>query len=778
MKKIISFIMSLFLIVSIISCKSTENDPVEITLNTPTNVLVSNTGLITWDSVEYATKYIIKINDETYESSVNSYQVTDLTKDFICTVIAAADGYKQSAQSDPVTFKSPIIDPDPPKPPVSNIKVGISGSTEVKTEKSITLKATVEGTDNKAVEWSIKNGSEYASIDNDGKLTANSVDGDKIIEVIATSVEDKTVYGSKIITIVAKPNFNNEELQNMLNELSVEKIGFEGYLNISLYKIGDFDILSNTYSTVIKTSMNGTYWYAEYENGSIGTKQTLHYKKHNNLACQVGVNFLNEEEYYPLIDEHNKETLWENAGLYNSISELKASDFSFNEETWRYEYVGLDKTILNRIIASANPYDFKPLELQLIIEDNEILGIYMKSDYDYAILQGYRAIQELFVAINYGDTVDVPTINKYPTDPNHHPEIAKAIENMRNLNNYTLTFREITSNVYSQVPVEKGFKEYITTNDCYFEPFSVSYDVYGNEIIEFIENKEYGYHKINDTLYNSYFKDNEGVYQASRAYQRDFKYAKPSFEFAAEIFRTHEEMKEDGSITYFVENLMNQVATTFYYGVGTDIELYGIFASDELYFVQGAFTPYITIKDGYIIEAGFCFYLGELYGLVQIQYSDFDTTVIPEDANIEFEVRNVPTSWSELTMIKSSNSSNTDDDEIVNALDYLKEFFGNDNIGDEMPFFGNVLGDTYALSFNMEYMSKGSNKIVNAIQLYYDVPLDHDYSIESSLEKIDQYLLSLGFEKNEYNEYIKGDIGILPFDKDLDLMIYVWKVNS
>ena len=146
MKKIISFIMSLFLIVSIISCKPTENDPVEITLNTPTNVLVSNTGLITWDSVEYATKYIIKINDETYESSVNSYQVTDLTKDFICTVIAAADGYKQSAQSDPVTFKSPIIDPDPPKPPVSNIKVGISGSTEVKTEKSITLKATVEGT--------------------------------------------------------------------------------------------------------------------------------------------------------------------------------------------------------------------------------------------------------------------------------------------------------------------------------------------------------------------------------------------------------------------------------------------------------------------------------------------------------------------------------------------------------------------------------------------------------------------------------------------------------
>ena len=44
------------------------------------------------------------------------------------------------------------------------IKIGIVGASEVKTGKSITLTANVTGTENTKVVWSIKNGSEFASI--------------------------------------------------------------------------------------------------------------------------------------------------------------------------------------------------------------------------------------------------------------------------------------------------------------------------------------------------------------------------------------------------------------------------------------------------------------------------------------------------------------------------------------------------------------------------------------------------------------------------------------
>lgn len=776
MKKIVSFILSFFLIIAVVSCKPNEQteEPVVKELDTPTNVAVSDTGLITWDTVTNATKYIVTINETEHETSVNYYQVTDLTKDFACFVVAKAEGYTDSPASVTAAFHAVIT----PKPPVSNIKVAIGGASEVKSGRQITLNATVTGTENQEVTWSIKSGSEFATIDENGVLTANEVESDKVIEVVATSKDDNKSFGSKIIVIIAKLQYSNTELQNLLNQISVEKVGFEGYINISLYEITDFDTLASTYTTVVKTSMDGTNWYAEYENGDIGAKQMLYYKKHDNKACQVGVNFLNEEEYFPMLNDQDEQMSWAEAGLYNSIVDLKSEDFEFNEETWRYQYVGTDKSILNRIVASANPYDFKPLELELIIEEDEILGIYMKSDYDYNILHGYRAIQELYVAVNFGDTVTVPTINKFEHDPKYHPQLQTAINNMRNLNNYTMTYTEISQSVYSSVPLYQGFTEYITETDCFFNPFTVSYDVYGNEVINYTENGAYGYKKINDNLYNAYFQDEDGSYHASRAYEKDFKNAKPSLAFAAEIFRVYEKDEEEGTETYYVDSLMNPVASTFYYGVGNDIALYGIFASDQVYFVDQAYTPYVTIKDGYIIEAGFCFYLGYIYGVVEIQYSNFNETVLPEDYDVSFDTRAVPTSWSELTIIVSDDQSTNLEEKEENALDYLTTYFGNENIGEELPFFGNVLGDSYGFGYTTVYIPTSINKAVKAIQFYYDVPLDTDYSIESSLAAVEEYLLTLGFEKNEFDEFIKGNIVILPTDHELDFMIYVWKLNS
>ena len=222
MKKIISFILSLFLMLAVVSCTPEETPvvtPEPEKLDKPLNVDVSETGLITWDKVFDATKYIVTIDGVTYEVTENKYQATDINKDFTATIIACADGFIQSDPSDPVVFESSYIDVEPPKPVISDIKIGIVGASEVKTGKSITLTANVTGTENTKVVWSIKNGSEFASISEDGVLTATDVTSDKIIEVIATSDEDNKVTASKIVTILAKPNFTSDELQDLLDNL-------------------------------------------------------------------------------------------------------------------------------------------------------------------------------------------------------------------------------------------------------------------------------------------------------------------------------------------------------------------------------------------------------------------------------------------------------------------------------------------------------------------------------------------------------------------------------
>ena len=780
MKKILNVILLVFLMFTIVSCKE------EIVLTAPTNVQMSEAGLITWDSVPDATSYIVVINEQQYTVNTPFYLVTNLETDFEYYVIACAEGCDNSEPSEKYSHDAPEI--IVPKPPKKDIVIGISGSSEVKSGKSITLTANVTGTDNKEVTWEVTKGQEYASIDQSGVLTAQNIsdeEGDKVIEVTATSKDDESFSTTKIITIVTRPELTQAMLDTLGNE---QYLSFEGYINISLYPFGSNKLYS-TYTTVVKTALDGEYWYAEYENAESFVKLGLYYKEHNGYACQVGVNFMNEEQYEYALDDYGNQISWNEYGLYNNFTNLKTSDFIFDEETWRWTYNGNDESIDDKMIASANPYEFKANGFSLIIEEGEILGLYAKSADDYSVVEQYKAVQELIVAVNYGEeNVDVKKVPKYTYDEEVHGNLKAALENIRNAESYTLTYKDIQASSMTAGYLQEGFTEYLTPTDCYFEPFKVTYDNYGNEVHTPIPNETYGYHKFSDNLYNAYFETldmfgESAGYVASRAYERSFDYTKPTFAFAPEIFTKYYIDEEEGTTTYYVDDIMCAVASTFYYGVGNDINLYGIYATTGYISQSESFTPYIVVDNNTktIVSSCFYYYLGYIYGVVEINYSDFNSTTLPEDVIIDFDVRQVPTSWSELTITKSMTGSSIDDDYEENALVVLKEFFGIENTPEaeaeflqEMPFFGKPLGDTYGFGLTSFHInSQNVNKA--AITFYYDVPLDVDYSIDSSLEKIEEYLIELGFVKNHAGEFHKGDIWVAPVDQNLDLLIYVWK---
>ena len=93
MKKIINLtVLCLVILIVFTGCGNKK-------LDTPTNVVLSDTGLLSWDAVENAESYTVTINDETYTTKTNYYQVESLSIDFTYSVTANAKGYESSLPS-------------------------------------------------------------------------------------------------------------------------------------------------------------------------------------------------------------------------------------------------------------------------------------------------------------------------------------------------------------------------------------------------------------------------------------------------------------------------------------------------------------------------------------------------------------------------------------------------------------------------------------------------------------------------------------------------------
>lgn len=752
--------------------------PVPSTLSAPQNVEMSDAGVITWSAVQNATSYVVVLNGSEFETTNTSYQVAQglLVNDIRYSVYAKAEGYNSSAKSEEGFFKGKGI-----TPPIKEVRVTISKTAEIMSGKSVTYEAYIDGTKAKdgEVKWSIAEGKEYATIDANGKVTASEVTVDKMIKIVATSTENSECFAEKEVWIVARTDLTAD----MLAALNHAKIGFEGYDKIDLYKTDYYGNFDRTLTLPIRTAMDGTNWYAEYEDNSTGIKTGLYYKNVDGKANQVGVSFMNEEQLVPMLGDDGVAVTWENSGLYNNLTNLSTDDFKFDEDKWRWMYNGDDETLSKRLIASATPYDFNVVKWGLIIDEGEIVGIYAQSADDYQIAEGYKAVQELYLAINASESVKVPTINKFTHDEQYdelYDRLQTAIDNMRALDSYTLDFYEMTSSAYGSS--YKGFVETVTNDLCYFTPYTVKYDNSQNEIRTYAENSSYGYKKITDSLYNSYSENEktdesaQATYNANRAFEKPFANARPSFAFSAEIFNEYSFDEDSNAYTYYVNEAMCGVASTFFYGVGNDINLYGIFATKGI-LTGTTFTPFVVVKDGYITEACFYFYLGTMFGVVTIKYSNFNAATIPEDVNVTFDTRQVPTEWNQLTIqVRDEESSTTADDVETNALEYLNQFYDKD-MATLMPFFGDVLGDTYGFGLTTKKIPGGMKVFKQAIVFYYDVPLDVDYTINSSLTAVREMLTAKGFVRNEYDEYHDEENGIwvAPMDQSLDFVIYVWK---
>ncbi len=743
-------------------------------LATPQNVTASETGLITWDAVENADNYILILNGRHYDMKTSTqYQVGSTVNDFTYAVYARGEGYLNSTPSETQTFKGTgiplIID--------TNVKdISIKGKQLVGSGRDTTLTAAVnyiDGNTTKAVTWSIVDGEEYCSIDaSTGKFTAKTVTEDHDVTVRATSVANQNIYAELVICVAVKPELTDELLATVQDNY----IGFEGYMDIDLYSFG----LNERYvSTVniygISTQMNGERWHASYVDNDTGFTSEISYRKVGDVAQQVAISLTNEEEYYPMTDDNGNIVSWTDAGLYNSFIGMKPSDFTFDEDEWRWYYTGPIE-VVQKMISSASPYEFDAKRFGLIIEDGELLGIYAESNPSLTVVQNYKAVEKFYSYINVGEeNVEVPLIGRFEHNPattggGHidHDTLDTAIRNMQALENYKIHFK--ISSYMATGHAVNGFYETVMDGDYFFQPYD------GNEVEVMQEGAEYGYHKISDTVYNSYNYDPElDKYIAARAFNGNMDNAKPSFEFASEIFTSWQYSTESDVKIYYVDQSMCHVATTFYYGVGNDMPLYGLFAMYYENFLLGDYTPYVVVENGYITETGFFYFLGDMYGEVRVYYSEFNTATMPDAfradlfENGNYVQRRVPSSWLDHSVSMDVNSETG-----INASVYFTEMFGLNGVKD-LPYFGELLGDTFGFAVESYHSPGGVSYQVKSVALYYDVSLDADRTINQTIKATQDYLVQQGFTRNMYGEYVKGDVTVLPYDSSLDFLIYVWK---
>lgn len=774
MKKILGILLSVVLLFTFAACdKGGNGDPQQ--LSAPANVRLTE-GVIYWDEVPNAQSYVITYNEEEHTETATSHTVTPVTllqSEFAYSVVAKAEGY---LASQPATgIYTPTVNPE-------DVAVSITGKTVVGSGQQTTYKAVVTGINIKdySVTWSITQGSQYASISATGEFKAEQVTEQQQVVIKAVSNADPSAAKTLTISIQPKPQLT----QAMLDVFSEpERLYCLGDMDIEVYSKGLTVQLVNTLHYNLETYMDGTDWYAEYED-MLGASQGLYAHNNNGVASNVNLSFMNVAEYTDILDDSGNELSWADSGYYNNFhgANLTTADFEFDDEEWRYMYKskGDGDTFMERVVASCNPYNFTPVSLGLDISNGVIMGIYSASTRDRGVVAGYDALMYMYVdMIEMEPDEKVPTIFTFSTHPGDgenpgHKPLADAIANMKALNNYTVSYFDISSNAYIGGQTYSGYVEKITADHAAFEDFTAD----GNYNKTFTGSK-YGFKKIDDNLYNQYRlirpAAGDPYYEAQRAYAESFDTAKPGFNFAAEIFTSYS-LGDDGSITYYANDAMQQVATEFYKSVGNDSAMLGIFAA-QTPLDNSIFGTNVTVKDGYITEASFYYYAGLFWGVLELEYYDFNTTEITEE--VTFETRALPADWSSF-MFYSGGST----EEEVPATQVFAENFA----GMEIPFFNTVLGDTFgfgAVNGNV-YRPSDSRKTYNVLLLYYDVPLDLNYTLTSSYDAVHNFLTKqCGFKHNGNFEYRKDNLGIKVTEGEdegsqgsLDFQIYIWKYTD
>ena len=362
---------------------------------------------------------------------------------------------------------TPIVTPDP----TVSIEMGGLGNGQLKKGDKLQLTATVTGSDNTAVKWSVSDPT-LATISADGELEIiGDVTYNKTVQVTATAVADETVSVTRTITIIAPTAEGQVGLLtgDMIAALGNENITVTGTLT-DIYQDYNASYNNSTHVYNMEVKMEDGAWYGRWQNdpndpmsGAAEWTENLYLRgdavTDGHELKTAFINKNNEVEEKVVTDYMSEAVVWETQHLYNHIGQLNVNEFKqlYDDDAKQYVYTVDDTDTDSLYLMTYLSYSLTPLlsdtlnriifvlndegtAIEKLLGQTEVL-LYGENTEEDPDAMSYTTIELTFSDI--GET-EVPMPEAYDA-PEHADLLSKALTTMQSQKNYQFTTADTTT---------------------------------------------------------------------------------------------------------------------------------------------------------------------------------------------------------------------------------------------------------------------------------------------------------------------------------------------
>ena len=580
-------------------------------------------------------------------------------------------------------------DPDTPiVTPTPTITVEISGlgNGQLKKGEKLQLTATVTGSDNTAVNWSVSDPT-LAKISASGELEIiGDVQYNKTVQVTATSQADPSVSVTRTITVIAPTAEGQVGLLtgDMIEALGADNLTVTGVLT-DYYVDYNASFNSTTHKYNMEVKMDDGAWYGRWQNdpndpmsGDAVWTESLYLRGeavtdgHELKTTYIDKN--NQVSDKVITDYMSLPVLWESQHLYNHIGQLNVNEFTqvSADDATQYVYYVDDTDEASLYLMTYLSYSLTPLlsdtldriifvlneegtAIEKLVGQTETL-LYGENTEDDPDAMSYTTIELTFSDI--GET-EVPMPTPYEA-PEHADLLSAALEKMQTSRNYQFTTADTTtyapsggegdytiesaggavaSSLAATLATENEPAEYPAIKDYTSETGTAGLRGWVTEEgILFAETTQYtasmdgknyrveftGY-KPNDGYYEEFAFDSDlQVFYGTRRVNGDMFDAMPGFDFSANVF----EFIGAGQNNTYVFQLRSDAITR---DIAMEVSAHSNAKSASS---SSSYPLQITVDaNGNLVSTRFPYSLvsGTYIGYCTTTYSGFGTTEIVEN---------------------------------------------------------------------------------------------------------------------------------------------------
>lgn len=614
----------------------------------------------------------------------------------------------------------------------------------VKYGDTVTLTATVTGSDNTAVTWSVSD-PELVAVSEAGVLSViRDTMVDRYVTVTATSVADTDKTKSVSILVVAPviEGQVGELTSDMLKKLGSDAIRVDGVVTdyytdfnmsynstIQKYDIsvvmqnglwqGSWNHQSDPSNVLTDTYRRGENDNVKDENGQVGHAiEKMIINKDNQLTAVQVKNYIS----IPAI--------WESQHLWNHLGSLSIDKFTYDAENEVYKYNANMTSMDDLYLMTYLSYCLTPMlsdtlfELYLVVEDGEITKMIAQTEILYygsdtqeeADAMSYTTLEIDFSEVGTA-VVDLPK----PFDaPENADKLSAAIAKMAAADNYSYLVKDVTTSapegdsgdyeiedlayageVYTSTTAKNfvsavgttGQRGWVTATDVLFATTGkYSYSMDGKDY-----HTEYSGYRQNADNSVDFFEYDYTVdaLVGKRKNPGTLADILPSFDFSANVFEFDHSATKDGKTLYTFTTREASITRE----LAMEVCAYS-YAQDGIASSSSRFTIVVD-SDGNLVSTSFPYSLSDVYfGICTTTYSDVGTTEIPAGTFVGYVPRVVATSWADCTVMYyrpdfTSNVSTTENAQV--AIDHL---YGDQAANLPSPeLFYQVFGDTMSGPF-------------------------------------------------------------------------------